>query len=408
MQVLEAAKQAGYLTGLVVTTDITDATPACFASHVNVRLEEDLIAQQEIGEHPLGRVVDLMLGGGRCHFLPNTTAGSCRADDRDLTKLAQEEYGWTYVDDRDGFDGLKLGSSVKLPLMGLFAPSDIPFELDRRNMEDVYPSLDEMARTALKALEAATQDSDKGFFLMIEGSRIDHAGHGNDPAAQVHEVLSFDKAFSSVLDFLEKSDTEGVVVTTSDHETGGLSVAKQLNPVYPHYHWYPAALANASHSAEYLAIQLHKHIADGSSDHAKGLKKYIRNQLVEKGLGVSDATDEEVQLLADRPDIAAYTFADIISRRAQIGWSTHGHSAVDVNIYGSSGAEDLRGNHENIEVGKFLRNYLDVDVEDITKQLRKKSKAFSTSSTESWTGRLPTPEDEMAVMEHYHAKMSGK
>jgi alkaline phosphatase len=53
--VLEAAKKAGYLTGLVVTTDITDATPACFASHVKMRTEEDLIAQQEVGEHPLGR-----------------------------------------------------------------------------------------------------------------------------------------------------------------------------------------------------------------------------------------------------------------------------------------------------------------------------------------------------------------
>lgn len=215
------------MTGLVVTTDITDATPACFASHVNLRMEEDSIAEQEVGEHPLGRVVDLMLGGGRCHFLPNTSEGGCRSDDRDITKLAQEKHGWTYIDDRSGFDSLKLGSEVKLPLLGLFSPTDIPFELDRRNMNDVYPSLDEMARTALKALEAATEDSEQGFFLMIEGSRIDHAGHGNDPSAQVHEVLSFDKAFSSVLDFLDKSETEGVVVTTSDHETGGLSVAKR-------------------------------------------------------------------------------------------------------------------------------------------------------------------------------------
>ncbi len=53
--VLEAAKKAGYMTGLVVTTDITDATPACFAAHVKIRMEEDLIAQQEVGEHPLGR-----------------------------------------------------------------------------------------------------------------------------------------------------------------------------------------------------------------------------------------------------------------------------------------------------------------------------------------------------------------
>ena len=146
---------------------------------------------------------------------------------RDITKLAQEKYGWNYVDDRAGFDKLKLGKDVKLPLLGLFAGSDIPYEIDRRSQNDVYPSLDEMARTALTALEAAAKDSDKGFFLLIEGSRIDHAGHSNDPAAQVHEVLAYDKAFGSVLKFIADSKDEGVVVGTSDHETGGLSIARR-------------------------------------------------------------------------------------------------------------------------------------------------------------------------------------
>ena len=224
--VMEAAKRAGYMTGLVVTTRITDATPACFAAHVNVRSEEDVVAEQEIGYHPLGRVVDLMLGGGRCHFLPNTAHGSCRNDNKDLLDMASKK-NFSYIGDREGFDGLKLGSSVQLPLLGLFADADIPYEVDRRNMESTYPSLDEMAQTALKALSEATKDSDKGFFLMIEGSRIDHAGHGNDPVAQVHEVLAYDKAFASVLDFLEKDGTDGVLVGTSDHETGGLATAKR-------------------------------------------------------------------------------------------------------------------------------------------------------------------------------------
>jgi len=229
--VLEAAKRDGYATGLVVTTDITDATPACFASHVYYRSQGDEIALQEIGEGVLGRTVDLMLGGGRCHFLPNTTAGSCRLDDVDVTAIAREKHGYTYADDRAGFDALALGKNVSLPVLGLFATADVPFEIDRRNMADVYPSLSEMALTALTALEAATKDSDKGFFIMIEGSRIDHAGHVNDPAAQVREVLEYDKTFKLVLDFLAKSDTEGVLVATSDHETGGLALAlRKFNP----------------------------------------------------------------------------------------------------------------------------------------------------------------------------------
>jgi alkaline phosphatase len=328
--VLEAAKKAGYMTGLVVTTDITDATPACFASHVKIRLEEDLIAQQEVGEHPLGRVVDLMLGGGRCHFLSNTTDGSCRGDDRDIAKLAQDKYGWTYIDSREDFDGLELGNAVKLPLLGLFAGSDFPFEIDRRNMDDQYPSLDEMTRTALNALEAATQDSDKGFFLMIEGSRIDHAGHGNDPAAQVHEVLAYNRAMASVVEFLDRSEVEGVFVATSDHETGGLSIAKrrsqilscvekvgltslELHPQYPQYKWFPEVLANATHSSEHLARQLNSHISQGAQ--GDDLTQYI-TELVQSGLGIQDASDDEIQLLVDQPLLSVYTFADMISRRA--------------------------------------------------------------------------------------------
>ncbi|KAI4284236.1 MAG: hypothetical protein L6R38_001567 [Xanthoria sp. 2 TBL-2021] len=411
--VLEAAKRAGYLTGLVVTTRITDATPACFAAHVHHREEEDKIAEQEVGEHPLGRVLDLMLGGGRCHFLPNTTDGSCRDDDLDVVDLAKKK-GFSYVSDRKGFDGLNFGTGIKLPLLGLFADTDIPYEVDRRNMDDVYPSLDEMARTALTALQDATEDSDKGFFLMIEGSRIDHAGHGNDPVAQVHEVLAYDKAFSSVLDFLERDDVEGVLVGTSDHETGGLATARQLHDAYPEYHWFPAVLANASHSAENLAYQLRDHIAGkhispldtgirtpprspaspdspspSLSSNSAELKQYIRN-LLSTGLGISDATDREISRLAHSssdPWPASYIFADMISRRAQVGWTTHGHSAVDVNIYASDSgqAKPLRGNRENTEIGKFMAEYLDLDseMEAVTKELKEMADAGA-----EWMGKV--------------------
>jgi len=226
--VLEAAKRAGYATGLVVTTDVTDATPACFAAHVDYRLQQDEIALHEIGEGVLGRVVDVILGGGRCHFLSNQTQGSCRQDSIDVISIGQKRHGWTYAGDRAAFDQLAQGKNATLPLIGLFAQTDVPFEIDRRHMTDVYPSLSEMAVTALTALEEATKDSDKGFFLMIEGSRIDHAGHINDPAAQVREVLEYDKTFKLVLDFLEKSDTEGILVATSDHETGGLATAWRM------------------------------------------------------------------------------------------------------------------------------------------------------------------------------------
>ncbi|KAI0844868.1 alkaline phosphatase-like protein [Daldinia vernicosa] len=405
--VLEAAKKAGYKTGLVVTTDITDATPACFASHVDVRQQNDDIAVQEVGNGPLGRVVDLMFGGGRCHFLPNGTDGACRADNIDVIEMAKKDYGWNYINDRAAFDEFWEGKKeVPLPMLGLFAPTDIPFELDRRNMNDIYPSLSEMAKTALRALEKATEDSDQGFFLMIEGSRIDHAGHGNDPAAQVREVLEYDKTFKAVLDFLDESKTPGVLVGTSDHETGGLSVARQVNVDYPQYLWYPAVLANASSSSEYLAHRLREHLAHSTDHSVDKLKKSINEEFVKPGLGIFDASDAELTMVALSPEQAQYSFAQMISVRAQIGWSTHGHSAVDVNIYssGGPGAEAIRGNVENTDVGKFLRDYLNVDVDAITKELNKKmgsKRSFGISHEIATNG---VGEDHWAAHEEMEAQ----
>ncbi|EFW17140.1 hypothetical protein D8B26_003898 [Coccidioides posadasii str. Silveira] len=405
--VLEAAKAAGYMTGLVVTTRITDATPACFSSHANMRSYEDLIAEHQIGEYPLGRQVDLIIGGGRCHFLPNTTSGSCRGDARDIVQLAKSK-GFSYIDDREGFDGLKMGSAAQLPLLGLIAEKNVPFEIDRRFQNDIYPSLEEMTRTALKALSDATRDSDKGFFIMIEGSRIDHAGHGNDPAAQVHEVLAYDRAFAAVLEFLEKDSTPGVLVSTSDHETGGLSAARQLHESYPDYKWFPGVLENATHSSEYLETKLYNYLDDeGKSVPKEEQRAYVRRQFVEKGLGIFDAKNSEIdQLLqAGDPVPAAYVFADMISRRAQIGWSTHGHSAADVNIYASSpeDALDLVGNHENTEVGDFLAKYLDLDLDAITQKLKETQTSPKAATHDyAWMGEPLADDVVVDELDTYH------
>ena len=103
-----------------------------FASHVQQRSYEDKMAEQMTGlSHPMGRVLDLMFGGGRCHFLPNTSAGhnSCREDDKDIISLAKKEQGWHFIEDRALFDALRGGLVVSLPMLGLFADTDIPMNL---------------------------------------------------------------------------------------------------------------------------------------------------------------------------------------------------------------------------------------------------------------------------------------
>ncbi len=146
--------------------------------------------------------------------------------------------------------------------------------------------------------------------------------------------------------------------------------------------------------------QLRSHIAASST--GDDLKDYINEELIKNGLGITDATAKEIQSLIDKPLLSLYTFANMISWRAQIGWSTHGHSAVDVNIYGTKGSEKLRGNHENTEVGDFLREYLDVDIKAITEELVKKSKTFGVAAEgqASWVGKVPSREDLEMLARH--------
>ncbi|CUM67656.1 uncharacterized protein PRCAT00005357001 [Priceomyces carsonii] len=376
--ILEALKLRGYLTGLVVTTRITDATPAAFSSHADYRFQEDLIAQQQLGEYPLGRMVDLILGGGRCHFYPNSIEGGCRSDDRNLIEEVKAKGEWSYVGNREEFDALKLGENVSLPLLGLLADTDIPYAIDRDS--SVYPSLAEQVKVALTALSKATEDSDEGFFLMIEGSRIDHAGHHNDPAAQVREVLDYDDAFKEVIKFIDETDIPTVALSTSDHETGGLVTSRQVSPSYPDYLWYPQVLLNSTHSGDYLATK----IVNTKDENI--LDSFISKQIIEKEMGIKDYTSDEIALIkqnANNQGNLLYVLNNMISLRSQTGWTTHGHSAVDVNIYAHTNSEDIKqklfsnkenygllGNHENIELGLFMESITDIDLSKVTEMIK--------------------------------------
>jgi alkaline phosphatase len=132
--VLESAKHLqGMLTGLVATSRITHATPASFSAHVQDRDNENAIARQQIGENPLGRSVDLMFGGGYCHFLPKSERGGCRSDARNLLDEAKASYNWTTVmyNDRTSFDSLPADENV-LPAISLFS-SDVNIHIIHRN-----------------------------------------------------------------------------------------------------------------------------------------------------------------------------------------------------------------------------------------------------------------------------------
>ena len=208
LTILEAAKQRGMATGLVATYAITNATPACFAAHVKSR---DF--QTKIAEQLLENKVNILLGGGKRYFLPQSAPGSSRTDDRDMIKEAIAA-GYKYIETAQQLD-----SADNPYLLGLFA-------IDNLTTRAPEPSLPQMTEKAIEILSKKPKGlfaENKGFFLMVESSQIDGAGHNNDPDYALRQMLLLDQAVKSAIDFAIK-DKNTLVIVTADHETGGLMV----------------------------------------------------------------------------------------------------------------------------------------------------------------------------------------
>ncbi|KAJ2878678.1 vacuolar alkaline phosphatase [Coemansia asiatica] len=386
--VLEAAKRKGYTTGLVTTARISHATPAAFAAHAVDRDMEDLIAQQLVDAGLNGTAafgpgignVDLMFGGGRCFFLPQSSPDGCRSDELDLWQMAQNR-GFRTLSSRKQFDNLLKPQDAAdsaenlqspLPILGLFARSHMAYEIDR-NPKD-QPALSEMTAKALDILNAATNSttsnalssSSPGFFIMIEGARIDMAGHDNDPAAHLHDIIEYWKTVSVVRDFIDHNP-DTLLVSTSDHETGGLTLG-----IDPEYLWYPETLHPVRRSAESICSELH-HAEDISSDH-NVLEAHIRNVVLPTYLGITNFTASEVSDISSAALKGAkackHAVGHVVSNRAHLGWTTGGHTGADVGLYAyGKESSQLRGSLDNTQVGEFLVDYLDVDLQAATKSL---------------------------------------
>ncbi len=198
--ILEKAKERGMAAGLVATVHIQHATPAVFYGHSTYRYNE-----QQISLDLLGSGVDVAIGGGMRFLLPEN-----REDGRDL-RSEFEHKGYIMADSLSVLDGISDGMAMSLIEM------NYPLITDGRDPR--YFSL-----ATAKALEILTNNSKgNGFFLMVEGSRIDSACHLNDAESVIKEVRDFDDAVGVAVDYAE-THPGTLVIVLADHETGGLSI----------------------------------------------------------------------------------------------------------------------------------------------------------------------------------------
>ena len=217
---LELSKAKGRAVGAVSTTRVGHATPAATYAHICNRNGYNTIAEQSVPGHPryntlLGDGVDVLLGGGQRNYLPKSVnASSKRTDDVNLVTAMQAK-GYSYVDSGTKLSALDATKATKL--LGLFSQSEMAYELDRVNQKLDQPSLSQMTEKALDVLSR----NDKGFFLMVEGGRIDHALHGSNAKRALEDTLAMDKAIDAALAYMEKKDPglkNTLVVVTADHD----------------------------------------------------------------------------------------------------------------------------------------------------------------------------------------------
>ena len=227
--ILELAEQAGLATGVVTTTSVTHATPgACYAHSPERRWEDDTLLTPEaraagfrdiaaqLVESTVGDGIEVVFGGGRQHFCPIAwhdpeypVLTGARQDGRDLTNEWLTKPNAAFVWNLKQFNAIqpdKVGH-----LLALFEPQHMRFEHDRKQDPGGEPSLSQMTAKAIEILSLGR----RGFFLMVEGGRIDHAHHAANAFRALTETIEFSNAVKTARGMTRDDDT--LIVVTADH-----------------------------------------------------------------------------------------------------------------------------------------------------------------------------------------------
>lgn len=385
--IVEWAHARGLSTGIISNMRITHATPAAFAVHQGSRYA----SEQELMDDLLkDGDVDVFLGGGAKALVPTGKRASDYfpgiPEELDSLSNRQDESNWFEVLTEQGFTfasdapSLSEAAGHATKLVGLFASAHLPYVLDRQQMNLTgVPTLAEMTSAGLEVLSRR----DEGFFMLVEGGRIDYAGHGNDPGSLLHEVLDFDEAIGKGLEF-QRSHPDTLVLVTGDHGAGGFSFtyanfdeipARPLESgvIYQPDHVYPDTgplemLYAQNASYEYILQQ-------ADSDPQKlvelvlthtGLEMTLdeaRDALVRDDEG--NAWMKDYRPFYDDPsDNATALLGRALSRHNHAVWSSGGHTSDLVPAYGRGpGAEKLRGFYPNTHIYTVMREALEAGLQ---------------------------------------------
>lgn len=315
--------------GLVFTCEFPHATPADCAAHTYNRSDYKTIAPQMAFNN-----VDVLIGGGNAYLT-------------DAIKQHLKNNGTTLIqNDKKALERYS-GNRV----WALFGDKDMAYDIDRDTL--AAPSL---AQTTAKALDVL-QKNKNGFFLMVEGSKVDWGAHANDPIAIMTEYLAFDKAVAVVMDYVRKTGNTTVIVLP-DHGNSGFSIGRSnLKKSYTKMNLED--LFGTVSQYKHTSVGIEKILQNTENDNIRSTFKALT--------GIDLTTEEEAQLINSKNSKAEnymevsngvnmiHYITQIMNNRSTFGFTTGGHTGEEVFMaaYHPKGTVPV-GNIRNKEVNNYL------------------------------------------------------
>ncbi len=355
----ELAKEQGKKVGIISSVSIDHATPASFYAHVPARGQyyDIAVALAESG-------FDYFAGGGLKD--PNNSAGNSRKYKGNALDLIRGN-GYAIVDDKQEFEQLQPGTGKVLAINAWLQDGKaLPYAMDQRE-QDI--SLSEFTAKGIELL-----DNENGFFIMVEGGKIDWACHANDGVAAIHDTLEFEKALQKAYAFYEQHPEETLILATGDHECGGMTLGFAGTKYATHFD----VLSNQKISFQKFSQEIIPEFQKQSQGFEQvqsvitkgfGLKfqgdpkdhmvlkphevKKIKKAYERSMAGSQERSDnEETYLLYGGYDPLSVTLTHILNQKAGIGWTSYKHTGVPVTTSAVGvGAEKFNGAYDNTDLG---------------------------------------------------------
>ncbi|MFW6146842.1 MAG: alkaline phosphatase [Thermodesulfobacteriota bacterium] len=375
MSIAEMARDQGMKVGIISSVSIDHATPAAFYAHVTTRGQyyDIAVALAESG-------FDFFGGGGiKDPTNKKKNTSSFRGDALEIAKAN----GYNIITNRANFMDLEPGSgkilawNAKLP-----DGKALPYAIDTA-YEDI--TLQEFTAKAIELLE-----NQKGFFLMVEGGKIDWACHANDGTTSIKDTLAFDDAIKEAVAFAERHPRETLIVVTGDHECGGLTLGWSGTQYESHF----GILGNQTISFQRFSDEILKgykanckgtcsfedvqpmitryfglkfegfpkddHLVLEDYQIAMLRESYFRSMLGEK----VTSKDPTTSLMYGEYEPLAVTITHILNNKAGLGWTSYKHTGVPVSTSATGpGAEIFNGYYDNTDVAKKLMSVMGIAAE---------------------------------------------